>query len=160
MYNIREATISDREDLKLLYEDLQGETVNVYDDRIWELLKSEHDFLFVIDFNSNIVGTITVNICINGAFSNSNYAVFENMIVRKEFRKLGIGSFLLNYLEEFVKNKGCTKIHITSSLKREDAHRVFIKHGYSITSKSFKKFIWNGEKRWSLANLKVLIQYL
>jgi hypothetical protein len=37
---------------------------------------------------------------------------------------------------------------------------VFIKHGYSITSKSFKKFIWNGEKRWSLANLKVLIQYL
>lgn len=78
--------------------------------------------------DDGIVGTCTVNICANLSWSGRPYAVIENVIVSKAYRKQGIGHAILRYAAEFAQQAGRYKVVlITCSKVPLDTHvlRVF-----------------------------------
>ncbi|PCF94355.1 GNAT family N-acetyltransferase [Vreelandella nigrificans] len=78
--------------------------------------------------DDGMVGTCTVNICANLSWSGRPYAIIENVIVSKAYRKQGIGHAILRYAAEFAQQAGCYKVVlITCSKVPLDTHvlRVF-----------------------------------
>ena len=61
------------------------------------------------------------------------------MCIQEDLRSKGIGHKLLMAAEEFLKEKGCVKVEVTSSLKRTLTHEFYTKNGYEINSKRFIK---------------------
>ena len=61
------------------------------------------------------------------------------MCVEEDLRSKGIGHKLLMASEEFLKEKGCVKVEVTSNLKRTLTHEFYAKNGYEINSKRFIK---------------------
>jgi N-acetylglutamate synthase-like GNAT family acetyltransferase len=59
--------------------------------------------------------------------------------IQEDLRSKGIGHKLLMACEEFLKEKGCVKVEVTSSLKRILTHEFYVKNGYEIISKRFIK---------------------
>lgn len=61
--------------------------------------------------------------------------------ILEELRSKGIGRELLLAAEEFLKNKGCVKIEVTTNLKRTLTHEFYLKNGFTIDSKRFIKWL-------------------
>jgi len=78
----------------------------------------------VEDINGNIIAGI------NSRMYCWNCIHVDILWVKKEFRKYGLGSKLLNEVERIAKEKGCNLIHLdTFDFQAKD---FYIKHGYEI----------------------------
>lgn len=141
---IRQAEPYEYKDLEKLYQELcSNENIRVLPQRIQEFLDSERDFLLVCEVDQKIVGTLTLNICLNAELGEQCYAIFENMVVLQEYRKKGVGTELLKFAESIAKEYSCEKIMFLSSVKREDAHKFFKNLGFNDeTSRGFKKYLY------------------
>lgn len=58
------------------------------------------------------------------------YALLEDVFVEKEYRKRGIGSYLVNKAIELARENGCYKIIATSRFERENIHHFYEKLGF------------------------------
>lgn len=59
--------------------------------------------------------------------------------VDEQYRDKNIGSFFLNFLEDYSKRQHVSRLELTSNVRRLDAHRFYEKNGYKFTSKRFYK---------------------
>lgn len=143
MYVFREAIVEDIFYLEELYRVLnRNQDTTVVPERIQQLEKDPDNFLFVVCYEGKVIATISLGICLNGAFSNSKYGVIENIIVDEHYRKIGIGKIMLEKVEFFCKKAGCTKIMIFSSNDRIEAHNLFREKGFDDKiGVAFKKYL-------------------
>lgn len=141
---MREAILKDTDCIINLYSELTEEQdYSGIEKRILEINKSKHEFLFVVDINGNAICTIFLLIGLNGAFSNSKFAILENFIVKKEYRHRGIGTHVLHEIELFCLENGCTKIMMLSGKMNTEAHSIIRKAGFDDSlSLGFKKYIF------------------
>lgn len=60
-----------------------------------------------------------------------------------EARGKGYASALLDHISIVARNNGCAQVHLDSGCNpaRYDAHRLYLKHGYNITSFHFAKIV-------------------
>ena len=58
----------------------------------------------------------------------------DDFITDEKYRSKGIGTFLIQWLKEHGKSIGCTQIHLDSTVDRFDAHRFYMRNGFSIRS--------------------------
>ena len=72
-----------------------------------------------------------------------DYFRIKEMAVSKEYQRMGIGSTLLRYIEDFATKKEIDYIVLSSRFHRADAHRFYERNGYAKTSYVFAK----GNKR-------------
>lgn len=142
-FKIREANIKDAKQLTDLYKILcPDDNVEVLPFRISQFEESNRDYLLVIEVNNVVIGTLTVNICLNAEIGLTEYAIFENLVLLEDYRGKGYGKRLFSYAEEIVQKRKCEKIMILSSKKRKDAHIFLRKIGYSDNiSLGFKKYL-------------------
>lgn len=140
---IREAKTDEWQEIELLYRQLSPkDKVSVLPERIQEFLNSDRNYLLVGLNNNKIVGTLTVNICLNAQLGNRDYAIFENIVVDKNYQHQGIGSALLLYGEQIANKYKCEKIMLLSNAARTDAHVFFRKFGFDDhVAKGFKKYL-------------------
>jgi GNAT superfamily N-acetyltransferase len=52
------------------------------------------------------------------------------LVVRDDARGLGIGKLLCEEIEEWTRAKGIGRMRVRSQIKREDAHRFYLRGGY------------------------------
>jgi GNAT superfamily N-acetyltransferase len=57
------------------------------------------------------------------------------------YRSKGWGSHLLKYAEDFFRNNNCTKVELTSNLKRKESHEYYFRKGYQQVSQHFVKYL-------------------
>jgi GNAT superfamily N-acetyltransferase len=74
--------------------------------------------------------------------SNYKVCVIETLIVSKNHRSKGIGSKVMDLVEEQAIKDGCDAIELTSATFREDAHKFYFKNGFSIKSFGFSKALF------------------
>lgn len=67
------------------------------------------------------------------------FAVYEDVVVHREFRGNGLGKALISWLDSEVKNQGCTEIFIESGLRNLRAHEFFHGVGFVTCSVSMVK---------------------
>lgn len=61
------------------------------------------------------------------------------VVVDERYRGRGIGASLLESAEAWLREHGVQHVVLTSASRRVEAHRFYLKHGYSLTGQRFAK---------------------
>lgn len=77
--------------------------------------------------NDNLVGTITLNISI---LPSGKDATICDFVIKEEYRRLGIGTKLMNKAEEIARKENVNSIYLFSGYHRKGAHELYKKLGY------------------------------
>lgn len=115
-----------------------GEVLDIIEaERIFDKMEQYPDYsVYVAELDGSIVGTFALAIMDNLAHMGMPSGLIEDVVVSEAFQGKGIGKCMMNRAIGICRNKGCYKVSLLSSLKREKAHGFyegigFIRHGYS-----------------------------
>ncbi|MCX6117440.1 MAG: GNAT family N-acetyltransferase [Proteobacteria bacterium] len=78
----------------------------------------------------SLVGTCTLNMCLNLSWSGRPFAIIENVIVERSHRKKGIGKAILIFARELAKSKNCYKVALMTGSKRESTLKFYESAGF------------------------------
>jgi N-acetylglutamate synthase-like GNAT family acetyltransferase len=144
LYMIREADRTDKDKLSELYRMLvpNSKKMNILEEQIDIIRRDTNNFLLVYDEEREILGTVTLNICLQALHGTRPYGVVENIIVHENHRSKNIGQKLLQYVEDYCRSLNCHRITLLSNSTREKAHQFFVRERYDgLISKGFKKYL-------------------
>src|SRR5688572_4291315 len=93
---VREATGKDAGELTKLLRLLTNDSkVAVLPERLEEVSAHADSFVFVAETSEGLVGTVQVTLCPDIMYRSQPYAIVENVFVREEKRRLGIGKAMI-----------------------------------------------------------------
>lgn len=98
-----------------------------------KIIASKKDLIFIAEQEKKIIGFIIVNY--NSVFGK---AIIENVIVRKEFRKMGIAKELLDNVLRQLKKQRCSYVSALANSKEKEAINWYIKRGFN----KGDNFVW------------------
>ena len=136
MLTIRRLTVDDAEAAAELSSQL-GYTCSTGDlrERIEELSRAADRVAFAAIIDGEIVGWIDA--ATERHLQSPVTAVIGGLVVREDMRGLGIGKRLCLEIEEWARSKSIPVVRVRSQVKREDAHRFYLRDGYSKVKTSF-----------------------
>lgn len=145
MITIKPITISDLERYANLCDELFGSKTNLVKLKaVLTKLISNPDYILVgaEDESGHLLGSVMGIICMDTVGECRPFIVLENLIVRENCRRLGIGRKLVEYIEEQAREKNCYFIMLMSLIKRKEAHQFYETLGYSGNiAKGYKKYL-------------------
>lgn len=92
-----------------------------------------------------VVGLVTGHL-IPSIHDNQPVAWLTTLVVLEDARGAGIGSSLVNHIEEWAKNNGAKRLAVTSAAHREEAHAFYEKRDYERTGLRFAKHLYPNVK--------------
>ena len=92
---------------------------------------------FVVEDNQLIIGTCSLIIIDNLGHKGAKLAVAESMIISQDYRGQGVGSRLMKFVMEKVKEENCYKLMLSSNKKRIEAHKFYEQLGFQQHGISF-----------------------
>lgn len=138
---IRKATTDDATAIRRLlaqlgYPDLseQGvaEKISAYSKASYSILVGEVDL--------NVVGFISLH-WFEIFHSAGMIGRISAFCVDELFRSQGLGRQLLDAAEAFLIKQGCTKLEVTSNIRRVRTHEFYLDRGYGEDSRRFTKYV-------------------
>ncbi|RWI34069.1 MAG: GNAT family N-acetyltransferase [Mesorhizobium sp.] len=103
------------------------------------LIRSRTDHaIFVADENGIVTGMIGVSISPSLYQSDPQGAIVA-LVVSSDFRGKGIGAFLVERGESWLRESGAKYVTVKPSIRREDAHRLYARLGYEHSGLRFSK---------------------
>ena len=142
---IRRVEPGDAEKVAILSGQLgYGATTEELQRRIAKLAVCEDNqavFVASITKDSQIVGWI--DIAITYHLQSEPFVLIGGLVVQDGLRGLGIGKRLCEEAEAWTRAKGISIVRVTSRSTRPDAHRFYLRDGYTEikTSKVFEKLL-------------------
>jgi GNAT superfamily N-acetyltransferase len=108
-------------------------------ERLGEIAKIRSQAVFVACLNSRIVGWIDVAITFHLQFPP--FALIGGLVVKDGYRGIGVGHRLCEAAEKWARELRVGTVRVTSRSTRVDAHRFYLRDGYSEvkTSRVFEK---------------------
>lgn len=87
-----------------------------------------------------------IDVAITVHLQSEPFALIGGLVVNEAYRRMHIGRRLCQAAEEWARRQGVTLIRVTSRSTREDAHRFYLRDGYSDvkTSRVFEKRLYRG----------------
>ena len=136
---IRPATEADLPAILALYRDVGDRHVLPLDraQTIFRRVQSYPDYVIYVAVSAGeTVGTFALLIMDNLAHLGAPSGVVEDGVVRSDRQGRGIGRRMMQFARERCRERGCYKMTLSSSLRREAAHCFyetlgFERHGYS-----------------------------
>jgi predicted GNAT family N-acyltransferase len=136
---IRVASSSDLMKILKLYEELNPEDSSIdlnTAESIWNKSINKCDISYIMAIENNeIIATCNIAIIPNLTRSGRPYGVIENVITKKEYRRMGIGKEIMIKAIDIAKKKNCYKVVLLSSIKRIEAHKFYESIGFSGNTK-------------------------
>lgn len=111
---------------------------NWWRDYLKEFLKGEKYEYYTLEDDSRIIYAGC------GLIYTNNIASIVWMYVNPNYRRMGIGSSLLNRLENIAKNKRCNKLILNVVNNEQGIFEFYQKKGFEITKKIPSAFIFRG----------------
>lgn len=128
---IRNALVSDASTIDKLYNQLVcDDAVRVTAAGI-AALTIHRAKLLVCEIDQVVVGTVLVQLCADVMYAEQPFAVVENLVVDPSYRNRGACAAMLAAVERICLDANCSKIMLMSSVHRAEAHRAFLRAGYS-----------------------------
>jgi len=139
---IREANLSDLLEIQKLNDSLFDLEYNSYDDTLklgWALEKEgqeyfkymiEKQIVFVAQIEEKIVGYLAGSISEQITYITETFAELDNMCICDEYRKIGIGTLLIDEFKNYCQEKNIQNIRVTASSKNVNAIQFYIKNGF------------------------------
>ena len=130
---IRKANKSDANDLLILNEKFNGKQ-NISKEKIEQSLETNtSEEVFVAVINEKIVGFCCVRIYISFCYSVS-YAEITEIYVDDEFQHSGIGTKIITYVQNYLKDKNIVNIQLFTGGENYSAQAFYEKNGYKKTN--------------------------
>jgi GNAT superfamily N-acetyltransferase len=104
-------------------------------ERIEELSHTADRVAFAAVVDGQMVGWIDAAMERHLQYAAS--AVIGGLVVREDTRGLGIGRRLCLEVEEWARSKSVPMVRVRSQIKREEAHRFYLRDGYRKVKTSF-----------------------
>lgn len=120
MLSISEVQSKERGKISNLLKDYYKERGIIYSLKEIKDNFEPNDVVFAIKIEKKLIGTVSVNI-------KKDLIEIKNFFIDREFRRLGYGSQVLNFMLLYSKSKNARKIF---SLTPEDYMRLFKKFGF------------------------------
>ena len=148
--HIRKAEPSDLQKIVLLKESDQA---TIFQNRIKEMSEGKALYL-VADDNDEVVGHAFLKLY--GTPSIPQYPSVDDLAVRIDQRRKGIGTQLLQKCEEIVKEKGFTQMGIQVNPDPTcPAHIMYLKYGFTdVGNRPYVDGVYNGVKDWVVDMVK------
>jgi len=137
---IRAATEVDLQSILDLYVEVEDDNrvLSIEKARsIFAWMQSYPDYkVYVAVLGGSVVGTFALLIMDNLAHMGAPSGVVEDVVVRRDWQRKGVGKQMMRFAMNRCRERGCYKLALSSNLKREAAHRFyddlgFQRHGYS-----------------------------
>ncbi|MBQ3230377.1 MAG: GNAT family N-acetyltransferase [Clostridia bacterium] len=137
---IREATNKDYFGIMKLYTQLHNnpmpETTNETK-RLWqEIINDKNHHIIVAERDGKIVSSCVCVIVPNLTHSQQPYALIENVITDKEYRKQGLATACLDFAKDLAKSENCYKIMLLTGSKEESTLNFYRRAGYNSEDKT------------------------
>lgn len=97
-------------------------------ERIDEMARANDRIAFAAVVDGQIVGWIDA--ATERHLQSPVTAVIGGLVVREDRRGLGIGKRLCLEIEEWARSNSIPVVRVRSQIKREDAHRFYLRDGY------------------------------
>ncbi|TCM97865.1 putative N-acetyltransferase YhbS [Paenibacillus sp. BK033] len=139
---VREIRVSDYQDIYLLNQDFNSNLRAFSEEKVRAkieiIIKNTKDIIFVYEQDAEVIGYI------HGSpyellFSDSLVNIL-GFVVKEGYRNQGIGSTLIDRLEQWGQDNGFSGIKLLSHPSRIHAHRFYERRGYRFT-KDQKNYI-------------------
>lgn len=98
--------------------------------------------ILVAESEKELCGVIVINF-ITPIHENGLWALISALVIDESSRGAGIGRKLLIASERIALNKGCSQIELSSSERRERAHKFYESNGYKEVRKRLVKHLAN-----------------
>jgi len=100
----------------------------------------ENYITFVALSGNNIIGLVSA-ITFLWAWSEKKNMFIQGFAVKNKYQNKGIGTKLLEHLEDYAKSKNVSGIGLCSDFKRTAAHACFENNGYGKITQYFGKML-------------------
>lgn len=135
MLAIREVKKTDLDGLLKLYTELHDSKIPDFNEKLeklWnDLLENPHEHIIVGCKDGIIVSSCTVIIIQNLTHNQHPYALVENVITSKPYRKQGYASIVIDYARAIAIENHCYKMMLMTSSKEADTLRFYEQAGYN-----------------------------
>lgn len=138
---IEKLKLKDIPQLLGLYKELTpyNNSINKSSEIYTEILKDEKYLLLVAKEDGKIVGSVLAVCCLLLALDGGRFLVVEDVIVKSEVRRSGIGKKLMKVIDEFAITNNCIYSILVSSEYRKSAHKFYENLGFTEEVRGFRK---------------------
>ena len=137
---IREISNNDFNGLSELYTHLHGNKPipdNEMSIEIWNsILNDKNHHVIVAEEDDKIVSSCVCVIIPNLTHNQQPYALIENVVTHKDYRKRGLASQCLTYAKQIAVKNNCYKMMLLTGSKKRATHRFYRKNGYNSIEKT------------------------
>lgn len=135
---IRPLDIDDFEQLGGLMQQLNPDDPAFDDSNFFvfeQILADPHFIVLVAEQNETLIASLYLNIIPNLTRGGRPYALVENVIVDKDYRRKGIGEALMEKAIELAWEVDCYKLMLMTGRKGQEVHAFYKKLGFNAESK-------------------------
>ena len=135
---------SDLEEYGLLLHELSGKPMNLPAmHTVYNRIQADPNYhIFAARSDDVLAGSIMAIICHDLAAECRPFMVLENLIIRHDMRRKGIGKALLVEAEKLARSLDCFYIIGISGMKRLEAHKLYEAAGFADEPvRGFRKYL-------------------
>ncbi|WP_124099202.1 GNAT family N-acetyltransferase [Ruminococcus sp. Marseille-P6503] len=129
-FKVRKAEVSDAGQLFQLNEIFNGEGATDFELLKQSLIKNDQEEVFVAESGGKLVGFCCVQIFKSMCYKNF-YAEITELFVDEKFRRLGVATAVIGYIEEYFKGKNLAGYQLFTSDKNTNAQACYEKSGFA-----------------------------
>lgn len=95
-----------------------------------EILEDENiGEIFIAKAEDEIIGMVNLLYTVSTAYGG-RVALLEDMVIDPGHRGKGIGSVLIEFAMDYLKDQGCHRITLLSDIENCKAHKFYVKKGF------------------------------
>ena len=132
---IREINQQDFDGLMQLYMHLHHNPFPEKNDEVLEIwnsiLNDKNHHIIVAEEDGKIVSSCVCVIILNLTHNQQPYALIENVVTDKVYRKRGLATQCLDYAKNLAKQENCYKLMLLTGSKNPNTLRFYKKAGYN-----------------------------
>ena len=134
---IRENELRELLELYLfLHEDSVPENTEHLKNTWKEIINDKNHHIIVKEIGGKIISSCVCVIIPNLTRNIRPYALVENVVTHRDFRKKGYATECLNYAKEIAKRENCYKMMLLTGAKSEATLRFYANAGYNSSDKT------------------------
>jgi GNAT superfamily N-acetyltransferase len=110
--------------------------------RAFEAITADPAHLLVaVESAGAVVGTLQLTVLPGLARHGALRGQLEGVHVRSDQQGTGIGSAMVRWAVEEARRRGCAMVQLTSQQRRTDAHRFYLRLGFTASHTGFKLYL-------------------
>jgi GNAT superfamily N-acetyltransferase len=90
-----------------------------------KVLRHDGVTIFLCEFDGIAVGTCMLVVCPNFSRSGRPFALIENVVTHREYRRRGYGRQLVEHAVEAARQQGCYRVTLMTGSRREETLRFY-----------------------------------